>query len=86
MAAHCPISRDDFRQNAEPVKVTINGMDMVAEVKEFATGSLGWYLNGKVSMPVGGKSVQVQIGLNLTILGSKALPMDNAPADASSDA
>ena len=47
---------------------------MTAEVKEFATGSLGWYLNGKANIKVGEKSVSVQIGMNLTIVGSKELP------------
>jgi hypothetical protein len=47
---------------------------MIAEVKEFSTGSLGWYLNGKTTVEVGGTPVSVQIGLNLTIVGSKELP------------
>ena len=47
---------------------------MTAEVKEFSTGSLGWYLNGKANIKVGDKSVSVQIGMNLTIVGSKELP------------
>lgn len=70
----CPITRADFNNNAQAVEVTINGIPMQAEVREFSTGSLGWYLNGKVSLKVGEKSVPVQIGLNLTIVGSKELP------------
>ena len=49
---------------------------MTAEVKEFSTGSLGWYLNGKATIDVGGTSVTVQIGMNMTIVGSKELPKD----------
>jgi hypothetical protein len=49
---------------------------MVAPVKIFSTGSLGWYLNGKTSIKVDGVDVPVQIGLNLTIVGSKELPED----------
>jgi hypothetical protein len=45
-------------------------------VKEFSTGSLGWYLNGKTTIEIDGKPVAVQIGLNLTIVGSKELPKD----------
>ena len=37
-------------------------------------GSLGWYLNGKTLIDINGKKVSVQIGLNLTIVGSKELP------------
>jgi len=53
-----------------------------AEVKEFSTGSLGWYLNGKTTIDVGGTPVSVQIGMNLTIVGSKELPQDHQPAAA----
>jgi hypothetical protein len=70
----CPVTRAEFLHDAKPVEVTINGIPMTAEVKEFSTGSLGWYLNGKASVKVGDKSVSVQIGMNLTIVGSKELP------------
>lgn len=70
----CPVTRSEFRNDAQPVEVTINGVPMTADVKEFSTGSLGWYLNGKVNLKVGDKSVSVQIGMNLTIVGSKELP------------
>ena len=72
----CPITRSDFTSKAKPVNVTINGVPLQAEVKEFSTGSLGWYLNGKTTIDVGGTPVSVQIGLNLTIVGSKELPLD----------
>jgi hypothetical protein len=70
----CPISRSDFRTKAKPVAVTINNVPLQATVKEFSTGSLGWYLNGKTTIDVGGTPVAVQIGLNLTVVGSKELP------------
>ena len=69
----CPIDRAEFRQNAQAIEVIINGVPLLADVKEFSTGSLGWYLNGKSTVKVGDKSVSVQIGLNLTIVGSKEL-------------
>lgn len=72
----CPIDRNEFRQHAQPVEVVINGVPMLAEVKEFSTGSLGWYLNGKTTLKIGEKLVPVQIGLNLTVVGSKDLPTD----------
>jgi hypothetical protein len=64
------ITRERFLAEAEPIEVTINGVPFVATVKEFSSGSLGWYLTGK--MAIGGQSVQ--IGLNLTVIGSKELP------------
>jgi hypothetical protein len=74
MPTTCPISRSQFRQGAKPVKVVINGVEMTAEVKEFRTGSFGWYLNNKATIDVGGTPVTVQIGANLTVVGSKELP------------
>jgi len=71
MAKPCPITKDDFLQHAESVKVDIAGNPMVAEAKEFRTGSFGWYLTGKVSLVVDGKPLLVQVGANLTVVGSK---------------
>ncbi len=77
------ITRAEFSELAQPVEVIINGNTLSAEVKEFATGSLGWYLNAKTSIEVGGKKVSVQIGMNLIIVGSKDLPKDESPKDES---
>jgi hypothetical protein len=67
----CPVTRAQFTEKAEPLKVTVNGQDLIAEVKEFSTGSFGWYLNGKIIVPIDGKNCSVQIGMNLAIVGSK---------------
>ena len=72
----CPISRADFRAKAKPVAITIGNQQLEAEPKEFSTKSLGWYLNGKTVIEIDGTRVSVQIGLNLTIVGSKELPDD----------
>jgi len=61
----CPITRAEFRENAKPVTIKIGDDSLEAVVKEFATGSLGWYLNGKTKIEVNGVRVPVQIGLNL---------------------
>lgn len=70
----CPVSRQQFHASAKAVDVVINGIPHKAMVKEFSTGSLGWYLNGKATIDIGDTPVQVQIGMNLTIIGSKELP------------
>jgi hypothetical protein len=67
----CPVTRPQFVEKAEPLKVVINGQELIAEVKEFSTGSFGWYLNGKISVPIDGKNVSVQVGMNLAVVGSK---------------
>jgi len=70
----CSVTRAEFTEKATPVEVVINGIPMTVDVKEFSTGSLGWYLTGKTNLKVGEKTVSVQIGMNLTIVGSKELP------------
>lgn len=76
MAKTCSITRSEFREHAKAIKVEINGIPMMAEVKEFSTGSFGWYLSGKSVIEVDGKQVSVQIGMNLTVVGSKDAPKD----------
>ena len=67
----CPISRSDFLDKAEPVKVSIDGKVMLAEKREFRSGSFGWYINAKTVITVGGRPLNVQGDLNLTVVGSK---------------
>jgi hypothetical protein len=66
-----PVTRTQFLEKAEPVKVNINGQDIVADKREFSTGSFGWYYNGKITITVDGKPLSIQVGLNLTVVGSK---------------
>lgn len=73
---NCPITHTEFRLKAKPVIIKIGDQELVADVKEFSTGSLGWYLNGKTAIKVGDTPVTVQIGMNLTIIGSKELPKE----------
>jgi hypothetical protein len=56
--------------------VTINGVDFLADPKELSTGSLGWSISAKTVLEVNGEPQRVQIGLNLTIVGSKELPKE----------
>jgi hypothetical protein len=67
----CPVTKTQFVEKAQPMRVSINGQEMLAEVKEFSTGSFGWYMNGKTVVEIDGKAVSVQIGMNLTVVGSK---------------
>ncbi|MBI2804544.1 MAG: hypothetical protein HYX68_06120 [Planctomycetes bacterium] len=74
----CPVTRQQFLKNAKPVEVIMDGQKMLAAVKEFSTGSLGWNISNKMTIQVGDTPVTVQVGLNLTIIGSKDLPKDAA--------
>ncbi len=67
----CPLSKTQFIEKAEPVKLAINGQELMADRKEFSTGSFGWYYNGKINVMVDGKLLSVQVGMNLTVVGSK---------------
>ena len=66
-----PLSRSQFLEKAEAIKVVINGQELIADKREFSTGSFGWYHNGKININVDGKLLSVQVGLNLTVVGSK---------------
>ena len=78
----CPISRKQFQEHAKGLDVVIGGQTFRVPTKEFSTGSLGWYLNGKTNLEIDGKDVTIQIGLNLTIVGSKDLPKEPGSSDA----
>ncbi len=67
----CPIDRTEFKQNASPVTFEIAGTQVTADPREFSTGSFGWYFTGKVTIEVAGKKLPVQVGCNLTVVGSK---------------
>ena len=85
----CPVTRDEFKSHAKPLRIVIGDKEITAGPREFSTGSLGWYVNEKTTVDVNGKSVTVQIGLNLTVVGSKELPQDHpksaAPAESATD-
>lgn len=67
----CPISKEEFTKHARPLSIQIAGAPQAAMPKHFSTGSFGWYLTGKATVEVNGIPIAVQIGLNLTVIGSK---------------
>jgi hypothetical protein len=67
----CPVTKTQFLETAEPVKIVIGNQEIIADKREFSTGSFGWYYNGKTTVTVDGKPLSVQVGLNLTVVGSK---------------
>lgn len=81
----CPITRQQFRDKAKSVEVVINGEKFTAPPKEFSTNSLGWNVNQKVNVDIDGTPVTVQIGMNMTIVGSKELPLDAASPSAAAE-
>ena len=82
----CPITRAEFVAKATPVTVTLeytgsNGVVYTKKAyinpREFSTKSVGWGVDpmaAKVTMTIDGRDVPCQLGLNLTVIGSKDLP------------
>ncbi len=79
----CPITREDFLAHAQPLKIDLGGFPMSAEPREFSTGSFGWYVNGKATQIVDGKTLSVQVGMNLIVVGSKEQKAAAAPTEPS---
>jgi hypothetical protein len=67
----CPIDRGEFLKHAHPITFEIAGTSVTADPREFSTGSFGWYFTGKVNIVVNDKKLPVQVGCNLTVVGSK---------------
>jgi len=69
----CPITRHQFRNSSltttEVAAIVLPKIDL--NKKEFGTGSMGWNATGKAKVMIDGVEVPVQIGLNVTIIGSK---------------
>lgn len=53
------------------LKLSVEGTLMEAKPRKFSSGSLGYYATGKALVLVNGQPVQVQVGCNLTIIGTK---------------
>jgi hypothetical protein len=65
------MTKAEFASKAKSLPITIDGQAQPAEVKQFSTGSVGWNVNGKVTVMVDGQPVRCQCSLNLTAIGSK---------------
>jgi hypothetical protein len=71
----CPISREQFNAHAAtatPV-VSIAGQGLMVMAKQFSTGSMGYSATGKVQLLIDGIPTMCQVGLNITVIGSKDL-------------
>jgi hypothetical protein len=72
----CPVGRGEFREKARSMQVRLGETALVAAVKEFSTGSLGFYASQKVPVLVGGVEVVAQVQVTVTLVGSKDLPKE----------
>lgn len=70
----CPITREQFLAKAKAMlPASVAGVPLPVGAREFGTGSLGWYGNNKMTLEVDGQPVTVQVGITVTIVGSKDL-------------
>ena len=78
----CPITRQAFTLHgtASTPVVSIAGQGVAVAPREFkqaagASGaSMGYYGNGKVQLMIDGVPTMCQVGLTITVIGSKDLP------------
>ena len=70
----CPISCKQFMLHANDLPITIGGEGRLLVKHRKKTGSFGWYLNDKLLIDVGGVELKLQVGVNVTVIGSKDAP------------
>ena len=77
----CTVSRTYFNENAKPLIVEIKDHDGNVVFKgymaprQFDTGSMGWNISAKANILVGPIDCPTaQIGMNVTLVGSKDMP------------
>ena len=66
----CPIGRQQFLDKAKPLTLVIDGKQMVIPLKEFSTGSFGWFTNDKFSIEVDGVVLKIQPSISLVVVKS----------------
>lgn len=69
-------TRAYFNARAVAMKVFLNGLPMTIKPKVFSTGSLGWHSSTKQQMAIGDTVVWCQVSQQITVIGSKELPIE----------
>jgi hypothetical protein len=62
------MSKEQFVRSAPELTANINGHALVAQPREFSTGSVGYLINGKITLPDG---TRLQVSGNAVAIGSK---------------
>jgi len=71
------MTKEQFGQSANPLRVLIDETAVFANPKRFSTGSVGWNANAKTQIVVNGEALEIQVGINLTVIGTKNQPAKN---------
>lgn len=65
------MSGKQFETKAETLNVDVFGNNISGPPRTFTSGNRGWYAGGKIEIQVGGKKLWAQVGMNVSIIGSK---------------
>jgi len=65
------MTAEEFLQTAPLLEVDVFGNKISGEPRSFTSGNKGWYCGGKIEVPIAGKVLWGQLGLNLSLMGSK---------------
>jgi len=65
------VTADQFRRDARPLVGILAGMPIEVLPHENKSGSYGWHAGGKRYFRVGDEVVEAQVGINITIVGTK---------------
>jgi hypothetical protein len=69
------LTKAAFVQTAKALPVKLGTRDFLAQPKEFSTGSVGFNISEKLEVTLpSGEVVRCQVGLNITVIGSKEWP------------
>lgn len=82
MATKCPLTLAQFTAGAQALTVAFGDQKRLAQPRAFSSGSLGWGVNDKVILDVGGVPVTCQVSLSLTVVGSKGMALEQSEAPA----
>jgi hypothetical protein len=79
------LSRSDFEKIATPVELTgHDGLTLVLDPREFASGSFGWFGAKKVVVRLtDGTAVKCRFIASMIVIGSKPAPDDARPESTS---
>jgi len=64
------MSTSKFLSSGPTLEIDLCGNKLSGPPRTFSSGNKGWYMNGKVEIPVGDKMVWAQVGMNISIPGS----------------
>lgn len=70
----CPFTLEAFLQKARTLALMVDGQPKAMAVKDFKTGSFGWFTNEKITLVVDGKSLRCQMNFSIVAVGSKEVP------------